>query len=92
MTLLSKEEIEKSLTELPGWSYAGDALVKDCTFDAYMDGITFVNRLAEKAEEHNHHPDLEIGWCRVGVTFTSHDSDGVTERDIAMAKAAESLL
>ena len=57
-----------------------------------MDGITFVNRLAEKAEEHNHHPDLEIGWCRVGVTFTSHDSDGVTERDIAMAKAAESLL
>lgn len=92
MGLLSKGEIEKNLRELPGWTYANDALVKECTFDAYMDGISFVNRLAEKAEEHNHHPDLEIGLCRVGVTFTSHDSGGVTARDVKMAKAAESLL
>ncbi|MBH30388.1 MAG: 4a-hydroxytetrahydrobiopterin dehydratase [Candidatus Marinimicrobia bacterium] len=92
MTQLSTEEIGKSLEELPGWNYVNDALVKECNFDTYMDGISFVNRLAEKAEEQNHHPDLEIGWCRVGVTFTSHDSGGVTERDIKMAKEAENLL
>ncbi|MEE2877171.1 MAG: 4a-hydroxytetrahydrobiopterin dehydratase [Candidatus Neomarinimicrobiota bacterium] len=92
MGLLSKEKIETNLGDLPGWSYTNGALVKECSFDAYMDGISFVNRLAEKAEEHNHHPDLEIGWCRVMVTFTSHDSGGVTERDIKMAKAAEGLL
>ena len=92
MGLLSKEKIEMNLGDLPGWSYTNDALVKECSFDAYMDGVSFVNRLAEKAEEHNHHPDLEIGWCRVMVTFTSHDSGGVTERDIKMAKAAENLL
>ena len=92
MALLSSEEIEKSLGELPGWNYMNEALVKECTFTAYMDGISFVNRIAEKAEEQNHHPDLEIGWCRVGVTFTSHDSGGVTERDIKMAKEVENLL
>ncbi len=92
MTLLSKEEIVKNLEQLPGWNYANNALVKECTFAAYIDGISFVNRLAEKAEEQNHHPDLEIGWCRVGVTFTSHDSGGVTERDFRMAKEVENLL
>ncbi|MCH2446554.1 MAG: 4a-hydroxytetrahydrobiopterin dehydratase [Candidatus Marinimicrobia bacterium] len=92
MGRLEQKKIDRALQELPGWSFGDNSLVKECTFEAYMDGITFVNRLAEKAEEHDHHPDLEIGWCRVEITFTSHDSGGVTERDVKMAKVVESLL
>ncbi len=56
-----------------------------------MDGIAFVNQIAVKAEEQNHHPDLGVGWCRVKVAFTSHDSGGVTERDIRMAHEVSRL-
>jgi 4a-hydroxytetrahydrobiopterin dehydratase len=57
-----------------------------------MEGIEFVNILAVKAEEVNHHPDLEISWCRVKVTYTSHDQGGVTQQCISMAKMVEDFL
>ena len=53
----------------------------------YMDGINFINRLAVEAEKTNHHPDMIVGWCKVVVTFTSHDKGGVTEQCIMMAKS-----
>jgi 4a-hydroxytetrahydrobiopterin dehydratase len=51
-----------------------------------------VNLLAKKAEEVNHHPDLEIGWCRVKVSYTSHDQGGVTPQCIQMAKLVDELI
>jgi 4a-hydroxytetrahydrobiopterin dehydratase len=51
-----------------------------------------VSQLAIKAEEHNHHPDLTVGWCKVDVTFTTHDAGGVTANDIIMAKEVEQIL
>ena len=80
------------MLELPEWRLENESLIKEFKFENYMASITFVNRLAEKAEEHNHHPDLEIGWCRVVVTFTSHDSGGVTDLDIMMVKITEELI
>ena len=56
-----------------------------------MDGINFVNILAKKAEELNHHPDLNVGWCEVSVSFTSHDKGGVTSYCVQMAKTVEEL-
>ena len=56
-----------------------------------MDGINFVNILAKKAEELNHHPDLIVGWCEVSVSFTSHDKGGVTSACLKMAKTVEEL-
>ena len=61
------------------------------SFDTYLSGIDFVNKLALIAEENNHHPDLSIGWCKVSVTFTSHDQGGVTDDCIKMAKFSEAL-
>ncbi len=92
MALLSQTEIQSDLNELNGWTFDDNAIHRNVTFDSYMEGIKFVNRLAEVAEEKNHHPDLIVGWCKVGVTFTSHDQGGVTDQCIAMAKAVDSLL
>jgi 4a-hydroxytetrahydrobiopterin dehydratase len=57
-----------------------------------MDGIEFVNELAKVSEKNNHHPDLIVGWCKVNVTFTSHELGGVSSECINMAKALETLL
>ncbi len=91
MKKLLPQQISRSLSELSGWCYENGAIHKSFAFASYMDGIEFVNQLAVKAEEFNHHPDLMVGWCRVGVSFTTHDSGGVTKNDIAMATAVESL-
>ena len=92
MPLLSTSDIQEELRALDGWSEQNNTIHKTIKFGSYMDGIGFVNQLAEVAETHNHHPDLMVGWCSVDVTFTSHDQGGVTNQCIAMAKAVESIL
>ena len=91
MGKLPTDEITSELSKLPGWTFSNDKIEQEFSFDSYMDGIAFVNQIAVRAEEQNHHPDLEVGWCRVKVAFTSHDSGGVTERDIRMAHEVSRL-
>ena len=92
MSRLSGIEIQDALSGLDGWEFKDNAIRKTFTFETYMESIAFINRLAEKAEEANHHPDMVVGWCKIDVAFTSHDQGGVTLACIEMAKKAESVL
>jgi len=85
MNVLSNKQLQDELSSLGGWVFKNNAITKSYSFDSYIDGIEFVNRLAEKAEEVNHHPDIQVGWCTVSVTFTSHDKGGVTAACVGMA-------
>ena len=91
MTLLNKREIGKKLEDLDGWIYANRALLKDIKFQTYMESIGFINQIAKKAEQLNHHPDMLVGWCKIKISFTSHDEGGVTQKCIDMAKFVNSL-
>ena len=88
MSRLSGIEIQDALSGLDGWEFKDNAIRKTFTFETYMESIGFINRLAEIAEEANHHPDMVVGWRRVDVAFTSHDQGGVTLACIEMAKKA----
>ena len=92
MSLLSNTEIQNGLSALDGWEYVDGSIKKTFSFDTYMDSITFINLLAKEAEIANHHPDMVIGWCKINITFTSHDQGGVTTACINMAKQADSLI
>ena len=70
MALLSNKEIDSALKYFDGWIFSNNKIYKDFSFDTYLNGIEFVNSLARIAEEKNHHPDLNVGWCRVEVIFT----------------------
>ena len=91
MSLLNNKQIRDELNNMDGWEYKDNKIYKSYHFDSYMDGINFVNILAKKAEELNHHPDLIVGWCEVSVSFTSHDKGGVTSACVQMAKTVEEL-
>lgn len=91
MSLVPESDIQAFIENNKSWMYQDNSIMKEITFDTYMDGIAFVNSLAEKAEEANHHPDLEVGWCRVKVVFTSHDLGGVTAMCIEMAEYVDGL-
>lgn len=92
MSRLSEFEIQEKLSLLSGWEFKENAIRKTFTFDTYMDSIAFINRLAEKAEEANHHPDMIVGWCKIDLAFTSHDQGGVTAACIEMAKEVEVII
>jgi 4a-hydroxytetrahydrobiopterin dehydratase len=92
MTALSDDEILEALAVgLPGWELEGDAIRKEFVFKGFRSAIAFVNRLAEKAEEAKHHPDLENHYNRVIVALHTWDEDGVTDKDVALARAIESV-
>ena len=92
MTLLDKKEIIKKLEDLDGWVYANNTLSKHLKFQTYMESISSINKIAEKADQLNHHPDMIVGWCAVKISFTSHDKGGVTQKCIEMAKLVNSIV
>lgn len=57
----------------------------------FATGLALVNRIGEAAEDANHHPDLDLRWGHLDVRLTSHDSGGVTERDLRMARRISEL-
>ena len=90
-TKLSDEAISAGLASLAGWERDGGAITKTYAFGAYMDGIAFVNGTAEAAETADHHPDMTVGYKRVTVTLTTHSSGGISQKDLDLAAALESL-
>ena len=92
MSKLSEQDILNAITKLNGWEFKNNAIHKIFTFESYLNGIAFINRLAEIAEENNHHPDMVVGWCKIDVAFTSHDQGGVTTACLDMAKWTELVL
>jgi len=92
MSCLSNSDIQYAISDLNGWEFKNNAIHKIFIFESYLNSIAFINRLAEIAEEKNHHPDMVVGWCKIDVAFTSHDQGGVTTTCIDMAKKTESVL
>lgn len=89
--LLSDIEIQRELGSLPGWARRGGTLVKTYTFPAFPAGIDWIRRAADAAESMNHHPDIDIRYTRITVTLSTHDSGGITTKDLALARALEAL-
>ena len=86
---LEKSEIERRLSALPGWEYKDNAISKLYRFKTFMDGIRFLNQVAEMAEAADHHSDILINYTRVTFTCTTHSEGGVTEKDFMLAEQIE---
>jgi 4a-hydroxytetrahydrobiopterin dehydratase len=89
--ILKIDNVKEFLISLEGWVYEHNIIYKEYNFKYYMESIQFIQSLAQEAEKHNHHPDMVVGWCKIKVSFTSHDEGGVTEKCIAMARATEKI-
>lgn len=89
---LSTQQIDAALDSLSGWKSGADAIQKQYEFADFIDAMTFVNRVAELAEEVGHHPDLEIRYNKVLVALTTHDEGGVTDKDVQVAREIEELM
>ena len=78
--------------QLPdGWIDSQDALERTFELPSFPEAIAFVNRVADLAEEANHHPDLAISYRKVTVRWTTHSAGGITERDHELAARTSEL-
>jgi 4a-hydroxytetrahydrobiopterin dehydratase len=74
------------------WRQEGESLVRDYRFEDFKAAMAFVNRVADAAEEANHHPDILVhGWNNVRLTLTTHSEGGLTSSDHKMAERIDSL-
>ena len=96
MPRLTRAQIEAALQDLPGWNPTGEDLGKpeirkQFQFADFIEAMTFVNEVAQLAEEVNHHPDIDIRYNHVLLSLWSHDQNGVTDRDIRLAREIEKI-
>ena len=80
--------------EIPnGWTRSADgvAIEKSFRFADFSEAFAFLARVAMHAEKVDHHPEFTNVWNRVDFRLTSHDAGGVTERDVALARAIDRL-
>lgn len=91
MAILSQQELEASLNGSQ-WSREDEAIVREWKLDDFAAAIAFVNRVAEAAEQANHHPDILVhGWNRVRLQLSTHSEGGVTRADLDMAARIDAL-
>jgi len=90
-TVLSDAQTQQALQQLPGWKTNGNVIERVFHFASFVQAMEFVNHMAEAAEAVNHHPDILINYNKVTLTLVSHDSGGVTQRDIKMAARINEL-
>lgn len=88
---LSAEAVEEKLQSLPGWSLTDGKLYREFRFANFVDAFGFMTRAALEAEKMNHHPEWSNVYNKVRVSLTTHEADGITERDIALATIMNDL-
>jgi 4a-hydroxytetrahydrobiopterin dehydratase len=74
------------------WIDSQDALERTIEFPSFRDAIAFVNRVADLAEEANHHPDIAVSYKKVTLRWTTHSAGGITERDQELAARTDELV
>lgn len=89
MATLSEQEIRSALADLPGWDVGDGEIRKEYKLPNFMDAVGFVNRIADRAEAADHHPDLDIRYNRVRVALSTHSEGGITAKDTALAAEIE---
>lgn len=92
MNRLDPLQVRQRLEALPLWTHrdgAGACIEREFGFADFAQAFAFMTEVALLAERHDHHPEWSNVYNRVKVRFTTHDAEGLTERDFAMALACD---
>jgi len=94
MELLSISQVNQSMEKLSDWSLEdnGKSIVKIKEFKDFNEGVDFINKIREIAEQEQHHPDLRIyDYNKVEIKLSTHSVQGLTEKDFKLAEKIDSL-
>jgi 4a-hydroxytetrahydrobiopterin dehydratase len=93
MEKLQAPQLTHELAKVAAWQYDEQrgAIAREFRFADFANAFAFMTQLAIVAEQRNHHPEWFNVYNRVHITLTTHDADGLTERDIALAQYADAV-
>ena len=89
--LLTEDDTMQRLQTLNGWTLTAEGIRKQYVLKDFKTAVNLVNRVADLAEEANHHPDILINYKRVTLTLITHDSGGITEKDFELAARIDAI-
>ena len=92
MAPLSDSEIDERLAA-GAWRRDGEAIVRDVELDGFKSAMALANRVADAANEANHHPDILVhDYKHVRLTLSTHSAGGITDNDFALAETIDGLI
>jgi 4a-hydroxytetrahydrobiopterin dehydratase len=89
---LSAAEIKLLLPAISGWELGKGQISKTHPFKDYHHTMAFVNAVAWVAHREDHHPDMEVGYNRCVVRFSTHSVGGLSENDFICAAKVDALM
>jgi len=92
MAVLTDDQVDAALPDLSGWERKDGALRRSVKFPSFLSGIEAVRRVAERAEEKDHHPDIDIRWRTVTFALVTHSDGGITEKDLGLAHDIDAII
>ena len=92
MKKYSEENVQSELKELNEWRFIDNKLEKKFKFLDFSEALGFIVRVGLLAEKNNHHPELFNVYNTVIIRLTTHDADGVTDKDIDLAQDIEKIV
>jgi 4a-hydroxytetrahydrobiopterin dehydratase len=91
MKTYTEETVQPELKNLEDWKFSNNAIEKKFKFLDFSQALAFIVQLGILAEKKNHHPELLNVYNKVTIRLTTHDANGVTDKDIDLAKAIEQI-
>lgn len=90
---LQKKEAEALVKQIKDWRLSEDArrISKEFAFKNFVEAMEFANKITAVAEGEGHHPNLLVGWGRVGIELSTHSIDGLSENDFILAAKIDKI-
>ncbi|BBY31332.1 4a-hydroxytetrahydrobiopterin dehydratase [Mycolicibacterium sediminis] len=92
MAVLTDEQVDAALSDLNGWKREDGALRRSIDFPEFLVGVDAVRRVAQAAEQQDHHPDIDIRWRTVTFALVTHSEGGITDKDVDMAREINGIV
>jgi 4a-hydroxytetrahydrobiopterin dehydratase len=91
--VLAEADVESALAATDGsaWHLLAGKLIKTVECDDFVAALAYVGEVGRLAEEANHHPDIDIRYNRVTLALMTHDSGGITQADLDLARDIDAL-
>ena len=89
MKVYTKIEAKPELEKLIGWKFENSGIERKFVFKDFKESLQFINKIGVLAEEQNHHPELFNVYNKVNIRLSTHDANGVTDKDFYLAKAID---
>ena len=95
MKLSNPGTVAQFLATSPAWQHHSDRgglLVREFGFSTFVEAFAFMTQVALAAERLNHHPEWSNVYNKVEIVLSTHDAQGLTDKDVALAKAIDAIL